>query len=221
MAFSNLSDLKTEIQKYRGRSDTAFTDRLDGFVALFESRANVELPIRTAEVDTTLTGTIDSRSIPLPSDFLEPISLDLTTFGTEDHLAPIIAGNYSLELTSGVPSVWMINGANLDLDKPCDQAHTFKFRYRMKRLDLATTDPNWLLTNHPDVYLYGCLREAAIFSQDDDAALRYENLYMQAKDRVAWLESRSKSVAPLRVDAGLVSASSFNINSGDYTGVDR
>lgn len=220
MALSSLSDLKATVKKYRGRSDTEFNDLLDTFVTMFESRANAELEIRVAEVDTTLTGTTDSRSISLPSDFLEPIALFLTTYGVEEHLAPIIAGNYALETSSGVPEAWMINGSNLDLDKPCDQAHTFRFRYRMKKLDLATTDPNWLLTNHPDVYLYGVLREAAIFAGDDGAAAGYEVLYTQAKDRVKWLEARSKAIAPLRVDAGLVAVTGFNINTGDYSGLD-
>ena len=219
MSIANLSDLKTTIQQWRGRSDTAFTNQLDNFVTLFESKANDELPITTAEVDTVLTGTTNSRSISLPTDFLEPVALFLTTYGVEDQLAPIIAGNYPLETTAGPPEAWMINGSNLDLDKPCDQAHTFKFRYRMKLLDLSTTDPNWLLTNHPDVYLYGCLEQAAKWARDRTAVADYKSDYMEAKDRVAWVQSRSKSVAPLRVDGALGVIGSYNINSDEPTGI--
>lgn len=34
-------------------------------------------------------------------------------------------------------------------------------------VSLMTTDPNWLLTAHPDIYLYGTLVEAAPFLKDD------------------------------------------------------
>ncbi|WP_298966149.1 hypothetical protein [uncultured Roseibium sp.] len=219
MAFDNLADLKTELQKYRGRSDTEFMERLDGFVALFESRANIDLPIRTAEVNTTLTGAIGSRSIDLPADFSSPIAVFLTTYGTEDFLSPIIAGNYELGTTNGTPRAWMINGSKLDFDVPCDQEHTFKFRYRMTSLDLATTDPNWLLTNHPNTYLYGCLKEAAVWSRDFQDADAYESLYMDAEKRISWNESRSKSVAPLRVDPALSTTGGYNINSDSFNGV--
>ncbi|MDP3937083.1 MAG: hypothetical protein Q8R92_03000 [Deltaproteobacteria bacterium] len=216
MAITSLSELKTAVQNWNsGRADTTFTDRLDEFVSLAESRLNVELAVRTAEVDTSLAGTLDSREIALPSDFLEPVALFLTTFGERERLAPIVAGNYELGTTSGTPSAWMINGSNIDLDKPCDQAHTFSFRYRKKLFDLATTDPNWLLTNHPNVYLFAVLAEAANWEDDDAVALKYEARLRQAIAGVRWLQARSNSGAPLRTDAALVSVGGFNINSGD------
>ena len=35
---------------------------------------------------------------------------------------------------------------------------------------LATTDPNWLLTAHPDHYLFGSLVEAEMFGVNDERA---------------------------------------------------
>lgn len=216
MAFTSLDDLKSEIQNWSyNRDDSDFVAQLGNFVTLAESRLNVDLAITTAEVDTTLTGTTDSRSLTLPSDFLEPVALWLTTYGTQEPLQMVIAGNVSNSTVSAPPTAWMINGSSIDLDSPCDQAHTFRFRYRMKLLDLATTSPNWLLTNHPDVYLFACLAEAADWSKENEEALKYEARYQSARARVGWLQSRAKSRAPLRVDAGLQRAHSFDINSGD------
>lgn len=214
MAITSYATLKTAMPTWMARDD-ATDAQLSEFVAVFEGRANVELPIRTAEVNTTLTGSTSSRQLTLPSDFLEPVALFLTTFGTQQRLSPIISGTYELDTSDSVPSAWAINGSNIDLDVPCDQAHTFTLRYRMKLLNLATTDPNWLLTNYPNVYLWGSLIEFATWDRDPDAINLYTARYEQARDGVAWLESRAKAMAPLRVDAALAAAPAFDINSGD------
>ena len=214
MAITSYSTLKTAMATWIVRDD-ATDAQMSEFVSVFEARANVELPLRTAEVDTTLTGSTSSRQLTLPSDFLEPVALFLTTYGTQQKLSPIISGNYELDTSNGPPSAWAINGSNIDLDCPCDQAHTFTFRYRMKLLNLASTDPNWLLTNHPNVYLWGSLVEFATWARDAEAISLYNGRYEDARDAVAWLTARSKATAPLRVDPALVAARSFNINSGD------
>ena len=217
MAITTLAELKTAVQNWRDRQDAAFTDRTGEFVSLAEARLNDMVPVRLAEGDTTLTGTVDSRSISLPSDFLEPIALFRTTGGDQYQLAPVIAGTYELNTTSGWPEAWMINGSNIDLDKPCDQAHTFLFRYRKRLFDLATTDPNWLLTNHPDVYLFATLVEACGFEGDDTGFALYEARLQKAMRRVRWVEARSKSIANLRVDAALATGGgAYNINSDSF-----
>lgn len=214
MAITSYATLKTAMGTWVAREEVSDA-QLSEFVSLFEARANVELPLRTAEVDTTLTGSTSSRQLTLPSDFLEPVALFLTTYGTQQQLSPIIAGNYELDTANGPPSAWAINGSNIDLDAPCDQAHTFTFRYRMKLLNLASTDPNWLLTNHPNVYLWGSLVEFATWIRDSNLISLFNGRYEEAREGVAWLAARSKANAPLRMDAALVAARSFNINSGD------
>lgn len=217
MAITTLAELKTAVQNWRDRQDAAFTDRTGEFVTLAEARLNSLVPVRLAETNTTLTGTTDSREVALPTDFLEPIALFRTTGGDQYRLAPIIAGSYELNTTSGWPEAWMINGSNIDLDKPCDQEHTFLFRYRKKLFDLGTTDPNWLLTNHPDVYLNATLVEACVFEGDDAGVALYESRLQQAMRRVRWLEARSKAVAKLRVDPALsTGGGAYNINSDSF-----
>lgn len=54
----------------------------------------------------------------------------------------------------------------IDFDCLLDQAYSFRFRFRQKFAlsDSATT--NWLLTNHPDVYLAGVLIWGGVFTQN-------------------------------------------------------
>jgi len=44
---------------------------------------------------------------------------------------------------------------------------------------LSTTDPNWLLTTHPDIYLYGALVEGAPHLRDDERVVMWESLLQQ------------------------------------------
>ena len=65
---------------------------------------------------------------------------------------------------------------------------------------------NAILTGSPDIYLYGCLVEAAIFTQDEPAALRYLPLYNAS---VAGLNARTQritasAVPVIRLRAGRI-----------------
>ena len=45
---------------------------------------------------------------------------------------------------------------------------------------IADDDTNDILDNHPDIYLYGALRESAIMVHNAEATARYEGLFYQA-----------------------------------------
>lgn len=45
---------------------------------------------------------------------------------------------------------------------------------------LMTTDPNWLLTAHPDIYLYGTLVESAPYLRDEERLPVWEQRYQDA-----------------------------------------
>src|SRR4051812_21707199 len=144
MSVSTYTELQTAVQTWLDRTDLSSVAA--DFITLAESRLNRVLSSsRLNLVDGSLTGSTSSRSVALPTGFVEPIALFLTTFGVRTMLAPKVAGTFEYGTTSGVPSAWCINGSNIDLDVPCDQAHTFSFRYR-KKLDIASDTTNWLLT---------------------------------------------------------------------------
>jgi hypothetical protein len=54
-------------------------------------------------------------------------------------------------------------------------------QFQRKFLDVtslsASVDTNWLLTNHPDIYLYGTLLEAAPYLKDDARVALWQNEY--------------------------------------------
>lgn len=215
MTIASYDDLKSAIERWAARDgDSNVSDQASDFVTLGESRLNRVLPLRVNKVETPLTGTIDSRSLALPSDFVEPIALFLTTFGSENWLRPVVAGTYERNTSSGTPSAWSINGDAIDINTPCDQAHTFTFRYR-KSFALSDAAPtNWLLTNHPDAYLAACMVEYFLFVMNEERAAVWQQRLNAAVEEITWKDARSEANAPLSVDAAIGAPEGFNIVTG-------
>ena len=98
-----------------------------------------------------------------------------------------------------------ISGTNFRFnDDPAGGTATLRYYRKLATPSGATV--NAILTDYPDVYLFGCLVEAAIFTQDEPSAQRYLQLYNAS---VAGLNARTQritaSAAPvIRVRAGML-----------------
>lgn len=214
MAIATYPDLISAVAKFAWREgDGEFESSAEDFIALAESRLNRELPLRVMETDAALVGTVGSRDMALPALYVEPIALHLTTFGVSTPLKMSVAGEMPMKMSNGTPSAWCINGENIQLDTPCDQAHTFTFRFR-KSFSLSPGTPtNWLLTNHPDVYLAAALVWGDVFMKDPEAAAPHKAILEEAIAEIGWKEARSRT-GTLSVDPALAARGGFNIISG-------
>jgi hypothetical protein len=182
-------------------------------ITLGEARINGDLSqIPPAWSTSTPSGSVGSRALTLPTGFLEPRSLFLTTNSEHVLLRPFVAGTLELDTSNGMPSAWCIQGETINLDVPCDQAHTFLFHYRAK-WGIAASSTNWLLTNAPDVYVAAAMIELSEFREGVDAD-RWLSKYIVAKERVEKMAARSL-VAALTVDPALMpSTPYFNYTTG-------
>lgn len=219
MAIGTFAELQTAAANWPVRSDTTYTNRVTEFITLAESRINRDLgTIRMAWTDVTLTGSTSSRTITLPTGFVEAGSMFLTTYSVQTRLTPYVTGSRALRTQNGIPTEWAVNGANVEFDCPCDQAHTFLFRYRARwQLVAVTATTNWLLTNHPDVYLAATLVEGYKFMRSNEEAVSWEVRYKAAVDEVNENEARSVAVATLAVDPALIQrqVGTFNYTIGE------
>lgn len=196
-----------------------WADEREGFLQLVNSDLKAyfaRTPIRQQETETVLTGTVDSRFIDLPADFEAPISLHLTSFDAKEERTQLIAGRgFPYGVASGIPTGWAIDNTKIVFDVPCESAYTFDFRYvsNFTLSDSSTT--NWLLTNHPSIYLDGLLSKAYAFRKDRQMALDHMALMQQALRGVTRADNAAKAKgARLVVDPGLMGAARFNINEG-------
>ena len=215
MTIATYDDLKNAIATWAAREgDAQVAGNAADFVRLGESRLNRILPLRVSHVNVALTGTPSSRSLALPADFVEPVALFLTTFGVQTMLKPQVAGTFAYGTTPGIPSAWCINGEAIDLDVPCDRAHTFSFRYR-KSFTLSVAAPaNWLLTNHPDCYLAAAMVEYFLFAMNEERAAVWQQRLNVAVEEIAGKDARGLAAATLAVDPALAAPEGFAIVSG-------
>ena len=119
--------------------------------------------------------------------------------------------------TVGRPSQWTYpSTSELKLDRPCDQAYAFRFHYRQRFAlsDSATT--NWLLTNHPDIYLAACLMWGAGYQEAFPNGAVWKAVLDEQVPAVAHTLAKQRK-GTLRVDTGLADIgrrSTFNYTTG-------
>ncbi|TIR87358.1 MAG: hypothetical protein E5X05_01285 [Mesorhizobium sp.] len=197
MAITNFSELKTALSNWMTRPDVA--TQAEECISLAEAALNRE--IGAVETDATLTGTLDSRRIDISAlNCVVPIGLFLAEASRDEvELTPQADGTFPYRVNSGYPRFWAIDGTNIDFDCPLDQAYPFRFRYRQKFALSDSAPTNWLLTNHPDVYLAAVLVWGGVFIQDDPAAARWVSILNSALPSVRASISKNKR-AVLTVD---------------------
>ena len=199
-SYATLQSEALDFMERAGQSGKAPT-----WIQLAEAKLSRELgPL---EGDTTLTGVVGSRSLDISAlSIVEPISLWLTPVAGADEipLQPQSPNDLPFAAGQGEPTMWAYDSEDaIKLDRPCDQAYSFRFRYRGP-LSLATTDPNWLLTNHPDVYLAATLMWGAGYNESWENGAIWKGILDEAIPSIKRVLSKGRR-GTLRVDATLMS----------------
>ena len=216
MALATYTDLQNSGANWWHRTDLSTV--IPDWITMAESRINRILHLRVMEVETILPfNTIGQRTTPVPTGYIEPIGLWMQTTSAQSRqqLTFVEPQNMTEYVINGVPTCWTIDGYNVALDYPVVSAsYIFTMRY-LQSFGLSAANPtNWLLTNHPDLYLYGTLLESAPYIRDDDRITLWQNRFDMALSQIQQKEGWSKTLAPLQTDIGS-SRSTFNIMSGN------
>lgn len=171
--------LKASIASWLKRSD--LTSTIPDFVALAEARIARDLRIRKQVVTTTLTTTAGVQYVTLPSDFLEAENLTVNT--TPPRAISVVTPElldvkYPANTWTGVPAVYCLLGDQLQFGPTPDAAYPISLAYYQRFTALSgDSDTNWLLTNHPSIYLFAALSEAEPFLMNDPRATTWEAKY--------------------------------------------
>jgi hypothetical protein len=170
---TDYASLQSELQSWLwNRSDIAA--RIPTFIQLAEAQMNRRLTSRLkTAVDAAFT--IAAEFTPVPADFAGAISLKLQTdpareliFKTPDGIAELW-NDRSAGATVGRPFAYSVVGNEFQLFRVPDQAYTATLIYRQRIPALSDSQPvNWLLSSHPDAYLYGALLQSAPWLRHDE-----------------------------------------------------
>lgn len=207
MAITNYTELQTAVASWLHRD----VDQIVDFIALAEQHINAVLDSRVGELDASLTATISSRYIALPTGHIKPMSLWLTTYNPRREIRYIVPSSLPVTTTSSQPRYYTIDGSNIAFECPADIAYTFTFRYK-KRYDIASTSTNDILTNYTGLYLYGALINSCMLTREEST--RFENMYSALLDAFIAAESKNYSYATIQSDT--IAHIESNIITGDY-----
>ena len=170
MAIGTFAELKTAAANWLDRSD--LTDRIPEFISLAEARFNRVLRIRDMEtVSTAISTSAGTREYSLPTGFVQMKEFHLTTdpitplaYITPEMMSRMWAGSAKAK-----PQVFTIIADNVRLGPNPDAVYTTSMLYYKTFTALsASNTTSDMLTNNPDVYLYGTLLEAEPFIMNDE-----------------------------------------------------
>lgn len=215
MALDNYTDLQASVASWMRRSDLAA--QIPDFIALAEAVMNRHL--RTSLQLVTATMAIGAEFVDKPAGFRMMRSLRLTS-GTGRKLVPIapeqMAARKALPtVLSSAPQEFTAVGSQFEFYPVPDQAYSAEIQYQAVIPPLSAGNPtNWLLTDHPDCYLFGALAAGLAFVKSDQRAGEFQAQFEKSLDEVE-AALRTNYDRTLRVEPGLQRRSAFNILTGD------
>lgn len=199
MALSTNTELKASIADWLNRGD--LTAQIPDFIRLAETEFNRREEIVDEKSDAI---TLQASPVVLPTDCQVVTGLfydDILARGPIELCTPaLLAERKAAFAQSGRPVFAAVNknGTEMRLGPIPDQAYVARIEYETKLVGLATTATNWLLTDHPDIYLFGALMQAAPFLKDDARIGTWEAKLEKAFAQLKRLNERRKfAAAPL------------------------
>lgn len=196
MALTTYTELKASLADWLNRSD--LTSVIPDFISLAEAQMERQLRTRQMIVRATASFAAAAEYGTVPDDFLEVKSIKLDTnpvtsltFQTIDSLDQLSNTTY---LSSGKPLYFTVVGNQFRLLPIPDGAYTAELVYYSKLTKLsASVATNWLLTQAPDVYLYGSLLQAAPYLQDDARITVWSSLYLAGLEQLQVADDRGST----------------------------
>lgn len=182
MAITTYGELKTAMANWLNRAD--LEQRIPEFIAL--ATATLNKVIRDTRMATTanITASTGVRYASVPSDMLEPI---FVTDGTdEDATLEQVSVQQLTWLRKrmsarGVVRFYAIVGRRIEFCPTPTAGATLEMSYYQAITALsADGDANWVLTYHPDIYLYTALLHSAPFLKDEEKTALFSNLVSQS-----------------------------------------
>jgi len=206
MAISTYAELQTAVANWVNRSD--LTDRIPEFIALAEAQINSDMDLRTTESDQALTAVVGVRTIALPAAYREPVGLWLAVGSESREELPYLQPQLlDVTTTNARPSFWTVDGTNIAFDCPSDAAYAVTFRMKGGVALSGSATTNLILTNYPHLYLFGAIKEFAVYDRDADLMQLAEGKYQAALEQARHKEGRAKALATLRADTGMLARS--------------
>ena len=188
MAISTYAELKTSVADFLNRDD--LTSVVPTFISLAE--AQIQRDVRHYKMEARASGQISGgdQFMQTPADWVETVRLHLTASGTSPvtlkSMAAIADFRAKQENSSTkAPQFYSFVDGQFELYPTPSEDTDFELVYIQKIPALSDSQTtNWLLTDAPDVYLYGALLHSAPYLQEDARVAVWAQLYSAAVTRL-------------------------------------
>ncbi len=182
MALTTYAELKVSVINWSHRNDLDLL--IDDFIALAEAemyKGKAHECLQLRDMETTSTASLTAIELALPDNFQSMRSLRITgdTITDLQYKPP---QDLYVKTGTGRPCYYTIT-SQLEFDVAPDETYTVEMVYIKKPDALTSTNTtNSVLTNHPDIYLYGALWALFVHAVDDMQAQKYMQLFINAID---------------------------------------
>ena len=181
MAIGTYSELQTAVANWLDRDD--LTDRIPEFIALAEARMNRVLRIRLMEGKYTASTVAAQRNYALPASYIQMRNFQLNTSPITplQYVTPEIYDRLWGGSTGGTPQFYTIVAGEVQLGPLPASVLTMEMLFYKKISALSVTNTTEaMLTDNPDIYLYGSLLEAEPFIMNDERVGLWAQGFQQA-----------------------------------------
>ena len=201
MAISTYSELQTAVANWLDRDD--LTARIPEFIALAEARFNRVLRLRSMESKQTASTIAAQRNYNLPASYIQMRNFQLNTspITTLSYVTPEIYDRLWGGSSGGIPKFYTIATNEISLGPVPGSVVTMEMLFYKRFTDLSDAAPtNWLLTNAPDIYLYGSMLEAEPFIMNDERVPLWSAALSEAISQIQEQDNKDRhSGSALRV----------------------
>lgn len=214
MALNSYSALQASIANFLARGDLGA--EIPDFIALTEADFNRRLRIRAMETTNT-SFTVDSETESLPTGFLQLRSIYIN--GTNkiplQFITPYQQHHTQGGSQGGEPRAYSIEAGNFRFSPSPNSSYTATINY-YKAIDALSNSntTNHILTNHPDIYLYGSLYFASTFlrGMDPNTVAQFKAQYDASLAQCEAADEKDKyNASPLRIRS--------DINTNNYDNI--
>ena len=182
----NYTELTAAIKDYAENTGTDFSAAIPTFIKQAEQRIyrSVNLPVNRKNVTGTLTD--GNAYLAMPSDFLVPLSLAITSSSNQIFLinkdVNFIRSTYPNASTEGTPKYYGTFDVDTFIVGPTPDAdYVAEIHYYYQPASIVSSTTSWLGTNADTVLLYGALVEAYTYMKGDaDMMQLYQQRYQEA-----------------------------------------
>jgi hypothetical protein len=182
---STYQELKDQIINFVNKPDIDQT--VDTFIDLTE--AEMSRRLRHWRMERRSTAILSSQYVPLPSDFIEPVRLSITSGDTyvleAESQAQLIDRRAEAGNTTGLPRYYAIIDGTIEVFPTPSSDYTLEMVYVSKVQALTSSNTsNWVLEYFPDAYLYGSLMHTAPFLEEDQRLTVWSSLFEKAVESI-------------------------------------